>query len=418
MTCPAGDTPISHPKKTTCWIHVGMHKTGSTAIQQNLSKANLHQTWQLMKTGGRPNMGAALTAMFDDEPEKLFWFKQRGESREAVIQQGRAWQTELVSDIHKLNGATCIISSEFISGFAWDTARRFHDFIRPLFDEIRVIGYIRPPISYCVSQYQEMLKYGHSRFNIDEVHLNYRERFEKFDAIFGRDSVVLRKFDPGSFPDRCIIRDFCQQIGIGFPEDLQVKRRNESLCREACGLLYAYRKYGPVYGKGGAAFEENSQLVKGLAAIRGGSLKVHESLMTRMLESKAEDIMWMEQRLGVSLHELTGKDDGCVSSEQDLLTISRSSCRKFASRFGKQTNSKIPGRWIPIGDPVDPVKAAEFIERCRKRATRCSDSSDPAIARAENSGEKPAKRIASFRYLRKIVKRGKEWIRKASGSES
>lgn len=363
-------------------------------------------------------MGAVLCAMFDDEPHKLFWFKQREEGREAVIQQGKMWKEELLRDIQDLNGRTCIISSEFLSGFARDTLSRFHDFLLPQFDEIRVIGYVRPPVSYCVSQYQEMLKYGHSDFNIDKVHLSYREKFEKFDEIFGGDSVVLRKFDPESFPERCIIRDFCQQVGIEFPEDLHIKRRNASLSREACGILYAYRKYGPPYGRGGAAFEENSQLVKALAGIKGESLRVHHHLMEEMLESKAEDIMWMENRLGASLEEKTRNDEVCVRSEQDFLTISRRSCQKFASRFGKQQHRKIPRRWIPEDDPVDPIKVAEFVEKCRELAKKENDSSILSRESAESLGKKPVERMSRFGCIGIIVKYCKDRIRKAVGPKS
>jgi hypothetical protein len=396
--------PQPSKKNKKCWIHIGMHKTGSTSIQQNLAKTTSNHTWKLMKTGGRPNMGAALCAMFDDEPQKLFWFKQRKESRESIIQNGLVWKEELLREIHDLNGSICIISSEFVSGFASDTLRRFYDFLRPHFDDIRVIGYVRPPISYCVSQYQEMLKYGHSNFDIDKVHLRYREKFEKFDTIFGKDSVMLRKFDIETFPERCIIRDFCEQVGIRLPEDITIKRRNGSLSREACAILYAYRKYGPSYGEGITAFQENAQLVRGLEAIQGESLSVHHHLMMEMLEDKSEDILWMENRLGSSLREVPSNNENALRNEQDLLRVSRSSCIKFASCFGKKLKCKIPGSWIPCEDPVDPINAAAFIEKCREMARKANDPSCLSENFAEKTGKKPFRRMGIFSRFRKIVK--------------
>lgn len=67
--------------------------------------------------------------------------------------------------------------------------------------------------------------------------VEYRACFEKIDDVFGRANVVLRKFDPQTFPSGCVVRDFCARLGTGFPTKCII-RDNESLPLEVVALLY------------------------------------------------------------------------------------------------------------------------------------------------------------------------------------
>ena len=351
-------------KVSRCYIHIGMHKTGSTAIQKNLAKSKSNPTWNLMQVGGRANMGPSLYAMFHDNPQELYWFKQRGETREAVLAKGKVWLNELAQAIEANHDKTCIISSEFLSGCEESLILRFKNFLTPFFDEIRVIGYVRAPISYKISQFQEALKYFDCEFNMNHIHLNYRSMFEKFDAIFGKNFVTLRKFDPLTFPERCIVKDFCQQLGIEPP--ITITRNNDGLSREACGMLYAYRKLGPGYGMGEAALQENNRIIRSLSKIEGDGLKVHHDLMRKDILQMQDDIQWMESRLNVSLMEREEPDSAkLIRNENDFLTISRSSCQAFATHFGKSIQQKIPDEWIPKEDPANPADVSNLLENCR-----------------------------------------------------
>jgi hypothetical protein len=71
--------------------------------------------------------------------------------------------------------------------------------------------------------------------------------FEKFDDVLGRENVRLWKFDPPSFPNGCVVQDFCTRLGIALPRE-RVIRVNASISREAVQLLYTYRKLGRNFG--------------------------------------------------------------------------------------------------------------------------------------------------------------------------
>ena len=346
-----------------CWLHIGMHKTGSSSVQKNLAAIGHTEQWRYMKIGGRPNMGPALHAMFEQDVLKCRLFAKTGDSEEQITANGAKWREQLRQEILSQKEEICIISAEALSSFSKPAVIALRDFLAPLFDEIRVIGYVRPPIGFKTSRFQENLKQGATKFNPASIRLRYRARFRKFDEVFGRKKVILRKFDPSTFPGKCLVADFCQHTGIRLPDGHVITRANESLCTEACGLLFAFRKFGPPFGVGPDVIQVNLRLVRALMAMQGRKFKVAKSVLAPALKHEAKDIDWMEKRLGVSLEEAVNDDSG-ITGEDDLLTISKAACEEFAALFSESVKP-LPPEVIPQNDPADPKDVSAMLETGR-----------------------------------------------------
>ncbi|HEX7261609.1 MAG TPA: hypothetical protein VF258_07310 [Luteolibacter sp.] len=348
-----------------CWIHIGMPKTGTTSVQKNLAKVKKPAGWRYLVVGDRPNMGEALYAMFHPEPHQFHWFLKRGETRQQVEERGVVFRDELRKAITECKEEVCIISAEILSIFKPEGIVALRDFIEPLVDEIRIIGYARPPGAFKTSMFQQQVKHGTNQFRIDNISPHYRAKFNKFDKIFGRENVNLRKFDPGSFPNNCIVADFCQQIGIQLPEKTEILSSNESLSREACGILYAYRKFGPGYGVGANVIKENAWVIRTLLGMQGTKLKFSKSVIDQALKKEKDDTLWMENRLGVSLEERDLGGGGEISTETELLTIRRCSCEEFARCCKELHGIELALDTLPAGELVDPAEVAKIVETYR-----------------------------------------------------
>lgn len=354
-----------------CWLHIGMHKTGSSSIQQNLKAIKNPEGWRLFFVGGRSNMGSALKAMFSCEPHKSGRFAKTGASSEAVAAKGARWREELRAGLMEVKEGNCIISAEGLSNhFSEESIMALKAFLEPLCDEIRVIGYVRPPMAFKISSFQEKIKHGQNEFNVSKIRLNYISMFKKFDSIFGESNVILRKFDPATFINRCLVADFCQQIGIKLPDNTPIKRVNESLSCEASGILFAYRKFGPGFGIGKNVMKENNFMMRSFRAMRGEKFNVSRSIIENALDIDRSDIEWMECRLGVSLKERDDPGKYSITSEEELLTIKRSSCEEFARCCREVYGIELRLDSIPEGDTVDPREVAKlvasYIEDCRR----------------------------------------------------
>lgn len=359
------ESPIP-PRIKRCWLHVGMHKTGSTSIQETLSGVCKPKGWRLLMPGGRANMGKAICSMFSTNPLKHSFFGKLGYTEERILKEGAITRRRLTRSLQNCQRDTVIISAETMSALLRkDEIQAMKDFLQPLCEEIRVIGYVRPPVSFKNSIFQEAVKHGKGVFNIAEVKVNYRRRFKKFDDVFGQENVILRKFDPATFPHQCIVADFCQQIGIAEPPREAVQRTNESLSREGCGILYAYRKFGPGFGVGRYVVKENIRLLAMIQGVPGPRFKGSRRLMSAPLAAESKDIRWMEKRLGVSLKESL-KDDGTeVDNEADLLRIPRSACKAMVAKLGELHGLKVPPSRMPQSDYPPPEEIAELVDYCR-----------------------------------------------------
>ncbi|RYD48924.1 MAG: hypothetical protein EOP85_02615 [Verrucomicrobiaceae bacterium] len=217
------------------------------------------------------------------------------------------------------------------------------------------------------------MKHGRGHFNPGSMKMLYRDKFEKFDRIFGRENVTLRKFDPATFTGKCAVTDFCEQTGVILPADFQIKRVNESLSREACGMLFAYRKFGPGYGVGKNVIKENIALLKAFQDMSGAKFDLADSIYRKAAKREAEDFKWMEERLSTSLAEKARENPAAIKDEEDLLTITRESCEEFAACFQKRYGVGLSLEQLPATSPVDPAKAAELVQSARLALQRLQD---------------------------------------------
>ncbi len=349
-----------------CWLHVGMHKTGTTSLQASLGSIRDHPQWKLLKIGGKTNMGPALFTMFAKNPRKHGLLRKIAKTDGELSKDGEALRQRLRNAVMNSTVPNLILSAESLSSaMGRKDLASLRDLLAPLCAEIRVIGYVRPPCAFKISFFQQAIKNGGNEFNPEGVPLSYRRRFKKFDDVFGRSKVLLRKFDPGSFPGGCIVADFCAQTGLDAPPPGSIRRTNESLCREACGMLYAYRKFGPGYGSGRMVVRENQRLIAPLYRIRGGRLLLSARWMKQGLAKERNDIRWIERRIGASLREDGVDSADAVGTEDELLHVSREACLAYAREFEKLHGMAVPPERIPAGDPVDPLHVAAYLEFCR-----------------------------------------------------
>jgi hypothetical protein len=347
-----------------CWIHIGMHKTGSTSIQVSLAKERDLADWKYIKVEGRRNMGGVLYAMFASDPTRYHWFQKQGRTSADIVAEGARLREELGREIQKSPESNLVISGESLTLIDEKGLVEMDAFLRNFFDEIRVIGYVRPPIGFKVSFFQQRVKHSNCDFDFNDFQLQYRKRFKKFDDIFGRENVLLRKFEPETFRNGCIVMDFCDQIGMAAPDASEIERINESLCREACGILYAYRKFGPSYGVGKDVIKENKRLLAPLLKMQGSKFIVASSLVKKSIQSEYKDHKWMEKRLGVSLGESRSVDRAAVASEEGLLEIRQDSVLQFIQIFEHLYQVQIPDQKRPTGDPVNPREVADLLTCC------------------------------------------------------
>lgn len=180
---------------TRCIIHIGMHKTGSASIQHSLHGFS-DDRFVYAGLGKTGNHSIAMSCLFAERPE--LHRVHRARDMAAVADYMTKIRADLERVVKAAQGRTLIISGEGISArLQQPELARIREYFRGRFKEVTIVGYVRPPGGYITSGFQQRVKDGAvTKFNLRREYPDYRTRFAKFDDVFGRENVELRKFEP------------------------------------------------------------------------------------------------------------------------------------------------------------------------------------------------------------------------------
>ena len=312
-------------------LHFGMHKTGSTSIQNSFfNNAGLLEHL-LYPDFGTHSHNPLLSNLYGRKAAKA---PSPEIAKRKKINAKTKLKTALDTNLEKNDDI--LISAEVLSAFNIKQLNKLYSLLSTYAKEIIAVGYIRSPKSYIESAFQETLKGGNiKRLDLTKRYPNYQERIQKFDLILGQENVFLWKFNPSAFPDGCVVRDFCQRLNINLPAESMV-RVNESLSLGAVSLLYAYSKFKSKLKIIDDHRKSQKLFIKNVSDYQDGK-KLHfaSSLILPILEQHKLDLEWMEARLGESLAEnIYLHDDQAIASESDLLKFDPACTQWLASQLG------------------------------------------------------------------------------------
>lgn len=323
--------------KKRCILHFGMHKTGSSSIQESLFRhASSLSNFHYLHAGNANSSGAIATA-FSENPMEYHAHRKRGTTEDEIKNQEKKIKTQLTAQLKESTKFNFLLSAEYISSISLVGLQSLVDWLAYQVDDIEAVGYIRSPCSFIASAFQQQVKGGLKNLSLTRLMPRYRNRFEIFDQVLGRDRVKFWKFDPTAFPNHCVVRDFLNRLDIDFPES-KIIRINEGLSKDAVALLYAYYKYGPGYGVGPTVIQENNRIVKLLSGLSGQKVQFSSSILRPLLVEHREQISWMEDRLGASLQESLIDGPHVIHNDTDLLNFSPESVRWLV----EQLDLKLP----------------------------------------------------------------------------
>jgi len=309
-----------------CIIHIGMHKTGSTSIQQSFHQHLNNPTWYYANLLHSNHSYALASLLKATTP---------GGALDKTPIDHHALLTTLQADIEHA-GENYVLSAEWLSSHVAGLAEltRLRNILLEHVDSILVVGYVRTPKSFMESSFQERLKMQSVELDFANLCPHYRARLEIFDQVFGQDNVLFWKFDPAHFINQCVVQDFCQRLGIEFPI-AQIKRVNEGLSKEATALLFMYRSYCHAQS---AAYDfsvkENVALIECLATLHGHKLKFSSAAVASSLLNEQADIAWMEQRLGASLNEPLETSAEALNHQEELMHVDNTTLQWLATQIG------------------------------------------------------------------------------------
>ena len=328
-----------------CIIHVGMHKTGSSSIQTTFSNLD-NQKFHYTQIFHSPNHSRQVVTGFASEPGQYRLNRVQAHRGHDFQRRVRQIRRELAQSLKTANLRTSIISGEDILLLNTDELAVFRDFLQKLGKDPIIFAYVRPPADYMNSYFQHSLRGGNliKLFSVEDAYPNYFTTFSKFDTIFGKENVKLRKYNRAILKEQDVVVDFADQIGIDM-EKISIARVNESWPKEVLMLLYQYRAHSKHLGLNGLNIK-NLKKAGFFALFENERFRLSPKLINPSLEKNRGDVEWMEKRLGTELADTPWEaSDGDIQNEADMFCVVEGLREKIigalteAGRFNEKNDS-------------------------------------------------------------------------------
>ena len=303
-------------------LHIGMHKTGSTSIQKtfdNYARGGIYYLGFF-----NPNHSALYPTLFMENPEKYGAHKKNNRSMAEVEELKARFSKKIETFIDGLpDDATVVSSAEDLIMLKASELKALKAWAEKRFSQIHVIGYVRPPASLMTSSIQQRIV-GGVKSQFSDLYPRYRQKFERFDDVFGRENVELVKFDKASLMHGDVVRDFAARIGADLPPT-EVETANESRSLETTAVLYAQRALGRGWMKYPGSPRDNNTLVSRLKSLGGGKIVLDPDVMAEILAEQADDLDWITERLGGDFSDVGKKapaeGQALIGKADDFLSI-------------------------------------------------------------------------------------------------
>lgn len=297
-------------------LHLGMHKTGSTSIQAVWNGYKDERTEYAAL--GLPNHSLVLQRAFLEGKAADRVYKNSTEERRPKQQEAALRRLD---EVLSGTGRSVILSGESLFRFDRDSARRTAEFLRGHVARIDSLLYVRAPESFARSVFQERLKKGEASFDLRHIVPAYKSRSLHWAEALGAEPTYVM-FDRPTLHEGDVVADFGMRAGLDLAwarSRAHLQNRNTSLSAEAMAALYVLRHR---LGVPAAHEEERVRQRRLVEVLQGFGTRRYDfgrDLMQAALDERAEDIAWIQERMGRTFPAEPVKDPVVFGSESDIL---------------------------------------------------------------------------------------------------
>ncbi|WP_176504168.1 hypothetical protein [Cobetia sp. 5-11-6-3] len=296
-----------------------------------------------------------MMTLFLNNPEKYHEHIFSGVSSVNLDKIKKRYASMLDTALSDVSASRVVISAEDLSapGVDVDTLERIRDKLLSYCDKITVFGYIRDPVGYMQSAFQQRVKgAGLDTFNLPSLWPHYKSRFNSLDQVFGAENVQLFLFDKNKLQDRCVISDFCKKNKI--KAEVESLKINDSIGLDAISFIYCVNRYIPLEPNRFLS-RQRAVLSELLASKDDVKFTFSSEILLNVLTHFKEDLEWIERRIGETVYSSGYIEKLGISSESDLIASANRNIFKIKEIY----NTKIP--MSPICKLVNYIEELEAI---------------------------------------------------------
>jgi hypothetical protein len=293
-------------------LHIGFPKAGSTAVQEYCHKNRGVLLKELSFKYSEQRWHPEFGSIFCTEPNLFVYNAHMGLSCEEIKLRDSIYFDNIVDSFECCNNIKYFVFSyEGLSSLDKNAFSRMRSFCLRYAESVRVIAYVRAPLSYAVSEMSQRVKSGLEAFPVNcPPVFPHKTYLTNLLSSFNRKEIILKKFSDHSLLAGDIVKDFIYEVtGKEIQREKKPAKSNEKLSYE--GLIYgeyladAVRKKIPTYTLTVDYFSKNFGHY--LSMIEGHSIKLSEERLNIVIEKSREHVDLLANVFGISFEEK--KDD-------------------------------------------------------------------------------------------------------------
>jgi hypothetical protein len=244
-------------------LHIGLEKTGSTSIQRmllsNRDELRRRSVWVPASIVGWDQHARLYTFAKDEGyiDDFLIYCGLTDQSERTKAING--WKADFLKEARHTECGSCIISSELLQSRITTTAEieSLKLILQSIFDQIRIIIYLRDPLRLTLSFISTALRSGFSLEKLPipgdelfhkmglEIKLNHRRTINFWKSAFPEAELSVRIFETDFLFSGCVVSDFLAQCEISAEGLVLPPTTNSSLGTGAASILSALNKVYP-----------------------------------------------------------------------------------------------------------------------------------------------------------------------------
>jgi hypothetical protein len=288
------------------YLHIGMHKTGTSSVQRALYDANP----VLSRVGARyvdANVNhSELYLAFCEAPEKEHDNIKRGiRSRADALRRRREILDNYGDKLAACrNSAKLVISGEELCRLSLAGVEALRTFLSSHTDRVRVLAVTRDPLGFATSIAQEMIKGGSTiaTETRSPVQPQYRARLSPYIDVFGRENVTVLDYDEARAGMGGLVRQVLRGMGLSpqVLEEIEAPHLNESLSCTAAHLLSRVNELNPRFRDEGSVDMRGLRTAAGLVRkLTGDRFAMPVNWQASVLAASRLDAEWLRETFGV-----------------------------------------------------------------------------------------------------------------------
>lgn len=212
-------------------LHIGMHKTGSSSIQESLN--GYDDGYTAYANLKHANHSFAIYTIFSSARYEYHW-KSQGLGRQDIDLLRQDFLMMLTKELKRTDRKRLVISGEDIGYLSAKEKKEFVVFLKQYCKKIKVICYVRSPLSFACSAFAESIKSAVITYQFQAL---YKHRFEGFiedEAI----EIQVKVFDKKKLFKEDVVDDFCEILNLDL--DL-IKKVNLNISYSEASIKIIYK---------------------------------------------------------------------------------------------------------------------------------------------------------------------------------